>query len=224
MQLIKSLDELLYEVMSWLIFYPVTLWRTLRHPLATMVYADNELSDADEQQYTDTLSPPIFLVLSLLLAHAIQLALVGHDDTIIRDKSGLGGLVNDETSLLILRVLIFSIFPLMMSTRIVRRRKSGLTRDTLRPLFFAQCYLAAPFALAIGFGATLTECRWHWLSVEGALLSGFGIMLTTLILYGIVQARWFAQMLKTSFISGFGQASIAMIESVVLVLIILPLF
>ena len=33
LKLIQSLDELLYEIMSWLIFYPVTLWRALTRPL-----------------------------------------------------------------------------------------------------------------------------------------------------------------------------------------------
>ena len=67
MQLITSLDELLYEVMSWLIFFPVTLWRALRRPVEMMVYADTELSDAEDQQYIDTLNPPMLLP-SLLLA------------------------------------------------------------------------------------------------------------------------------------------------------------
>ena len=35
-QFLKSLDKLLYEVASWLVFYPVTMWRSARHPLAMM--------------------------------------------------------------------------------------------------------------------------------------------------------------------------------------------
>lgn len=30
--LLKSFDDLLYELMSWLVFYPLTLRRALRHP------------------------------------------------------------------------------------------------------------------------------------------------------------------------------------------------
>lgn len=30
MKWLNSLDELLYEVMSWLVFFPLTLWRALR--------------------------------------------------------------------------------------------------------------------------------------------------------------------------------------------------
>ena len=57
--LLKSLDDLLYQVVSWLVFYPITLWRVLRRPGAMMVYADRELADAEERQYEDTLSPPL---------------------------------------------------------------------------------------------------------------------------------------------------------------------
>src|SRR5690349_10768094 len=67
--LLQSLDELLYEVMSWLVFYPITLWRTLVRPLQMMDYSDVEQGDASDQQYTDTLSPPLFLLLSLIIIH-----------------------------------------------------------------------------------------------------------------------------------------------------------
>ena len=36
--ILRSVEELLYEVMSWLLFYPRTLFMTLRHPLRTMRY------------------------------------------------------------------------------------------------------------------------------------------------------------------------------------------
>jgi hypothetical protein len=35
-KLLQSLDELLYEIMSWLIFYPITLWRAVTRPRVTM--------------------------------------------------------------------------------------------------------------------------------------------------------------------------------------------
>lgn len=38
MNLLKSLDDLLFEIMGWLVFYPFTFWRTLRHPWRMMDY------------------------------------------------------------------------------------------------------------------------------------------------------------------------------------------
>ncbi len=135
MQLLKSLDDLLYEVMSWLVFYPVTMWRALTRPLKMMDYSDAELGDRVEEQYTDTLSPPLFLLLSLIISHLVELASIGGQPALVSEYRGLAGPVDDDTSLLILRLLMFSIFPLIMATRLVRKQRIGLTRDTLRPPF-----------------------------------------------------------------------------------------
>ena len=43
MKLLKSLEELLYELVSWLLFYPITMWRSVLKPLNMMRYADTEL-------------------------------------------------------------------------------------------------------------------------------------------------------------------------------------
>lgn len=29
MKLLKSLEELIYEVVTWLVFYPITMWRSV---------------------------------------------------------------------------------------------------------------------------------------------------------------------------------------------------
>ena len=65
--ILKSLDELLYELMTWLVFYPVTLWRSIRRPLSTMAYARAELERDHAEQFRQTLSPPVFLLVTIPL-------------------------------------------------------------------------------------------------------------------------------------------------------------
>lgn len=36
MKIPKSLEEFLYEVMTWLVFYPRKMWLALRRPLVMM--------------------------------------------------------------------------------------------------------------------------------------------------------------------------------------------
>ena len=218
MGLLKSLDELLYEVMSWLIFYPVTLWRSLRRPLAMMDYSDRELGQAEEQQYTDTLPPPLFLHISLLLAHALELLIVG-DSPLIASHQRLAALVDDDTTLLIMRLVVFSVFPLVFPAQVVRAQHKGLTRETLRRPFYAQCYAAAPFALVLSIAGILIQVDWFEVQFAGVLLGALA-----LLVFGLVQARWFAQHLNRSVIAGFGHASIAMVGSLVLALVSAPLF
>jgi hypothetical protein len=218
LQLLKTLDELLYELMSWLVFFPVTLWRAVTHPLSMMTYADNELGDRLEDQYSDTLSPPLFLLICLLLSHAAELAMIG-ENGIVASKRGLAGLVNDDTTLIILRLLLFSIFPIVMATRLIRATKRQLTRDTLRLPFYAQCYPTAPLALGLGLASMLINVH----DITFALL-GAGLIVAMLIAYGTVQIRWFARELGSGLGRGFLHASIGMVESLLLFACIAPLF
>ena len=217
-RLLKSLDDLLYEVMSWLVFYPITLWRTVRHPQRMMAYADAELEDAETEQYTDTLSPPLFLLVSLVLSHAIELAMVGESPLVTR-MTGFDRLIDSDTSLLVLRGLLFSVFPLVMATRMVRRQKLALTRRTLRPPFYSQCYIAAPFALVMGVSATAMQIPAVW-----AHIVGIALLVVALTVYGTLQTRWFALHLGVSHRRAFVDASIAMLGSVAMVMFASSLF
>src|SRR6478736_6605240 len=124
MRLLKSIEELLYELVCWLLFYPLTLWRTLRHPQAMMRYADVELGDDLPEQYSDALSPPLFLLITLLLAHGLELGLVS--------------------------------------------RAVPWAPTTLRPPFFSQCYVTAPFAFAISLGGQLLLAGHNAFTTVGA--------------------------------------------------------
>jgi len=217
MQLLKSLDDLLYEVMSWLVFYPVTLWRSVRHPRAMMIYADAELKDRPEQQYTDTLTPPLFLLLTLILSHLLELTVLG-ESTLVASRRGLAALITDDTTLLIFRLLVFSIFPLAMAVRLVRNKHRKLTRDTLRQPFYSQCYPTGPFALLIGIGSIGTQ-----LHRPEAQLGGFVLILVALLWYGSLQARWFARQLDVSLLRGLWIASIGMVEGIIAIALMAPL-
>ena len=148
MKLIKSLEALLYEVMSWLVFYPRTLWLALTRPLYLMRYADTELGDSDEERYSDTLSPPIFLALTLGIAHLIELT---------HGWEQLDGISADDRNLLAFRLVAFALIPLMLSLRMLRLGDAQLDRKTLRPPFYAQCFVAAPFALMLDLAAIFRD-------------------------------------------------------------------
>lgn len=149
MKIIESLDEALYSVMSWLIFYPITLWRAVVRPQEMMEYADREVSDRPDEQYDDAVRPPLFLFLTLLLSHGLEVATAARNP-LLSDTHGLAALVDSDLALLALRLLLFSLFPLMMAVRLLRRQRTRLTHSSLRRPFYAQCYTAAPFALGSG--------------------------------------------------------------------------
>lgn len=207
LKIIQSLDELLYEVMSWLIFYPVTLWRTLVHPLKMMDYADIELKDSRDEQYLDTLSPPLFLLLTLILIHSIELTVVGENE-LVRSNVGLKALIKDDTSYIVFQALTYSLFPLVMATALVRKQGVGLDRNTLRAPFHGQCYLAAMLALGVSGSEVLFRYGTTWTTLAGVTLA-----LVTLLAYGLCQSFWFARHLDVSRLRGFWFASRGMVTS-----------
>ena len=160
MNLLRSAEQLLYEVVSWLVFYPLTLWRCLKHPLAMIGYAENELRKPPEAQFQEALSPPIFLFLTLLLLHLIQTG-------IFKDSVVLSGILGDTRNLLVFRAVSFSLFPILLGLQHVRLAGLPLSRETLQPMFYAQCYLTVPLVLALDVALMLGQSTAAWSDAAG---------------------------------------------------------
>jgi hypothetical protein len=181
MKVLKSLEELLYELVSWLLFYPVTMWRSVVRPVSMMRYADIELADEPEDQYEDTLSPPLFLLITLLLSQALSGALPSiYDPTEAVRELGSG------TNLLIARGVIFGIYPLSMAAILLRSKGIRITRNSLRPPFFSQCYVAAPFAFVLVLGFDFFVMPQEQGIHAGVLAVGIAM-----VWYAHAQVRWF---------------------------------
>lgn len=151
---IKSLDDLLFELMSWLVFWPVTLMRTAARPIAMMRYADAQLKRPDEEQYDEALSPPVFLILTLIVAHMTALAL-GQPDEILNNQRGLAQMVNNDTAAVAVRLILFASFPLIFSVILLLAKQRTLNRRSLQLPFYAQCYPAAVFAATLSASAQI---------------------------------------------------------------------
>jgi len=178
LRIVRSLEELLYEVMTWLVFYPRTLWRIISRPEQVARYSDAEQGNAPETRYADTLSPPLFLMLTVLIGHGIALGL---GTTKPEAATAVGkALFESEQNRLIVGSLLFSLFALVAATTAVARRGQALDRTTLRGPFYSQCYLTAPFALAISLATPLSL-----LSVRGA-----GPAAAVLALFGVAWYLW----------------------------------
>ena len=61
-RILRSLEEFLYEVMTWLVFYPRTLLRSAARPIEILDYSRADLRKPEEEQCQDALSAPLFLI------------------------------------------------------------------------------------------------------------------------------------------------------------------
>lgn len=186
MKILQSVEELLYEVMSWLLFYPRTLIMTLRHPLKTMRYSDAEQRDKPEKQYLETLSPPLFLVLSILLAHGIEMVFGFRPEG---GHTALGRLVvGNDQNLLVFRALMFSLSPLLFAWVFLKLSGRKIDRETLRAPFFAQCYLSGATSIVVSLAALGVRDPQLWTT-----LAALVVLAAATAWYLTIQHMWLMQ-------------------------------
>lgn len=181
---IKSLDEALFELMSWLVFWPITLVRTLMGPISMMRYADAQLARPEDEQYDEALSPPVFLVLTLIVAHFSSLAM-GQPDELIARQGGMAAMVDNDAAAVGVRLVLYASFPLVFSVLLLLTKQRTLKRASLQRPFYAQCYPAAAFAAALGVASQLGQ-----LHVGPPGTTGIA-MLACVVWLGTVEGLWF---------------------------------
>jgi hypothetical protein len=201
-KLIEELDEILYRVASWLLFYPITVLRMILRPLKTMRSVECELSQDEPKQFDDTVPPPLFLLLTILVVHAIELGTVG-EDQLVTSTRGLTRLINSDTSLIIFRIMMYSILPLAAAWRLNRAKGLPIDSEAMKAPFYAQCYAAGLLVLLSDGVALVVE---RHLSFDDPVY--YAILAASLVWLLAVEARWFAAQLGSSFAQGLGQAAI----------------
>lgn len=213
LKLLESLDELLYEIASWIVFFPVTLWKIVNHPLKMMRYAQDELQLEPDQQYRATVSPPIMLVLAVLVAQTIAVA-SNSDQAILKSQTGLARLVEDDTTLFLLKLLLFVAITLMLATRQIHISRQPLDRTSLKPAFFAQCYAISPVALLLAGGGTVFDFRMDAIRVVGCIM-----IIAALAFYWVVETMWFRTEFGRSAGRAILDAFLGMAQSVAIIVV-----
>ncbi|CAN5144251.1 hypothetical protein BH10PSE3_BH10PSE3_42130 [soil metagenome] len=181
----RSIGEVLYEMALWLLFYPRTLWRVLLRP------AEVGMIGADEPG-AELVSPPLFLMISILVAHALDLAM--------RAELGERG-EGLDIGLLVFRVVGFSLFPLVMAVGALKREGRPVDRQTLRGPFYLQCLYAAPFAISVSVAAVLARDP-----AGPTRMAAAGLILAAVAWYLCVETRWLRSGLAVGRLRAFGLA------------------
>ena len=200
LKFIRSVEELLYEVMTWLLFYPRTFWYVLSRPRVLAAKSEAELTGTEEDRFIDLVSPPLFLMLTILLAHGIEIALHENMAEISGSSELARQIVSSETNLLVFRMIANSFFPLLMAYGMVSRQRRRVDRETLRSPFYLQCFFAAPFIVSNGIAVA---CFRSGLSGVGAIVALVGI-----VWYLCVQTVLFKDRLAIGRARAFGNATL----------------
>ncbi len=213
LKILRSFEEFLFEATAWLLFYPMTVWRIMRHPLAAMSYSDRQQHEPDDRRYDEAMSPPLVLLVTLVLANLIAAA--AHVPSPESTTHLAHTLLNSQQNLVLFRSLLFSLVPLISAASLVHLQKKQLSRQSLMEPFYAQCYLAAPCACFVGLGGLILQRP----DISNAY--GVAIIIAGTVWFLWVQSAWFAQKLDVARVRGAVLASWAMARAVVYMMAIL---
>jgi hypothetical protein len=187
----RSIGEVLYEMTLWLLFYPRTLWRVLLRPaeVGDAVQCEGEREGEPE---AELVSPPLFLLISILVAHALDLAM----------RAELGEQADGlDLGPLVFRVAAFGLFPLVMAVGALKQEGRPVDRQTLRGPFYLQCLYTAPFAISVSVAAVLAR------SPTGSVrMAGAGLILAATAWYLSVETRWLRAGRAVGSLRAFGAA------------------
>ena len=185
----RAIGDSLYEMTLWMLFYPRTLWRVLLRPVEVDCTRDGEPGEA----LADLVSPPLFLMISIVLAHVLALTM----------RAEFGEPADPlDVGPLIFRVLAFSLLPLVMAVGTLRRQGGPVDRQTLQRPFYLQCFYAAPFAVSVSVAVALAGSPAPPVRLAGAALG-----LAAVAWYLSVETRWLQARLAVGRLRAFGVAS-----------------
>ncbi len=189
MKLMRSLEELIFQVLTWLVVYPRQLWKIIVQPKPSMAHVRAEIAKPLEARYANMISPAIFLMLSVLLAHGAEIVLSVWLPRV--DLPVTGYVFSNQKVLLAYRSAAFAVWPLTATVYLLLRQHRPIDPDTLRSPFSEQCYLAAPFAIATTLGIALLMMFQQRLQVVA-----IGLLVLATAWYLVVQVRWMRDYLQ----------------------------
>jgi hypothetical protein len=212
-RVLQSLEEFLYEAMSWLVFYPRSLWRTLRHPVSMALYTQEQLALERDQQFKEVVGPPLMLILTVVVAHVIELTYSAPAPSV---TSAIGKeLFSSEQATIATRSIAYCLFALFGALGLLWRQQVPIDRESLRAPFYLHCYLLAPFALGLAIAVAMGDASgdgWH---VSGAALGGISCLW-----YVVAQTRVYCELLQTTAVRAGALAVGANLVATVVILVL----
>ena len=181
LSLSKVIEKGVFEILMWILFFPLTLFRMIFRPRTTLANVRQEVAKADLEDGDDDASfesavrPALFLFLAVVIA-AVLVPLTP-EEIAEYEQSDLGrALLGSWISLVAYNTVIFSILPLTGAVLLDLLTPGRMTRRTLRLPFDQQCYIGAPsmfglMALVSLFSSlSVSSVTWCFLILGGWLL------------------------------------------------------
>ena len=148
--ILKTTEDLLYQIILWMLLIPKTLYKVIRQPAWVSEYVENELIKPVDDRFDAFMSPLLFFVLVAVLPNLI--ANTFWPETPYTDFMTHRGIVEHSGSLnsqhrFLVYGCMWAFLPLSYS--LVHQISMGkqITKSCFRPTFYAHCMKVAPASI-----------------------------------------------------------------------------
>lgn len=131
-EIVRSIEGLIFEVATWFVMVPKTLYKVVTSPNWIPAYVARELSKPREERFDEYTSPIILWLLLTVFPYLWGAKLVG---------TSLTGGFEQETLII---ALFLSAGPIGFATGLVAAKKQELSKSSLEEAFYIQCYCFTP--------------------------------------------------------------------------------
>ncbi len=206
----KAIEQFAYELMSWVLFFPLTIYRVIVNPVRMMDYVAAETEKDETVAFAAAMRPTLFLLLALTIG--VLTVPFTEAEVLIISATRLGKAITDSwVTLVMFRMIVFTAFPIAGALIHDLFTPGEVDRNTLKKPFLQQCYIMAPFALITSPCLTLASRGDLWAGL--ALLVSVIWLITVETLFFRRQSRfgWVGSVFSgfTVFLIGYAVFAIA---------------
>lgn len=171
MKILRSLEEFLYELLSWFLFYPRTMLRIIRNPAGVSKYIQLQMQQPAGEQFLAMVSPVLTLILSILITHGIEMTahVVTFDQLAMEPV--VAKMFSSYQGLLLARGAAYGLYSLVAAVWVMSQLRIRIDRNTLREPFFIQAYLVSPFTMGLSIASVLVRRHEFGLQAAGVALA-----------------------------------------------------
>lgn len=210
---IKQIEQFIFELLMWVIFYPYTLLRIMFRPIKTLNYVAREIRVDPDIAFGNAIRPPLFLCFCIAIGSVISP--LGAEQAAELAQTDVGAWITKSwVNLLALRTLGFAIFALAGALVYDWVTPGAVTRETLKLPFYQQCYICGPFAL--GFSPALVRFEAAPEAILPLLLAleFWLIAMQTLFFRRLAVAGWVMSFLMGAGVVIFGNAALVIVPTI----------
>jgi len=138
----QALEDLICEVMAWIMLLPKTLMRVIFAPIKAIKYVNSEWEKKPEERFDEFLSPIFFWIIVAVLP--LTYVFLTEEDF---QQSGILAIFLESKILLGAFIASLLLLFYLMWTELINNRP--IRKSALKRMFYIQCYITSPAVLII---------------------------------------------------------------------------